>query len=106
MASGWTFMKPGSIVIVNLRNPTERLFGRLIEVTLAGVTIRGLDLAAFEHWIDGVSSQEPGVVVPSTLFLPMHRVDKVLLDEGFGGVSSLADTFRERVGTRINEHLE
>lgn len=99
-------MTPGSIVVVNLRNPTERVFGRLVETALAGVVLRGLDLGAFEHWIDDVTRNRAGGVAPSTLFLPMHRVEKMILDEAIGDVPSLANTFEERVGTRIDRYLE
>jgi len=99
-------MRPGSIVIVNLRSPTERLLGRLVEVSSAGVTIRGLDLASFDHWIDAVASGHESGVSPSTLFLPMHRIEKLILDEGVGVIPSLANTFESKVGTRIDEYLE
>lgn len=98
-------MKPGSIVIVNLRHPVERILGRVIEVSAPGLTLRGLDLGAFEDWIDDVRRGEAGVS-PSTMFLPMHRIEKVMLDEGLGGTPSLANTFSERVGANIDAYLE
>ena len=98
-------MKPGSIVIVNLCNPVERLLGRLLEVSVPGLTIRGLDLGAFEDWINDVRDGEAGVS-PSTMFVPMHRVEKVMMDEGLGGSPSLSDTFLRRVGASLNRHLE
>jgi len=99
-------MKPGSIVIVNLRNPTERLLGRLIEIAAAGITVRGLDLGAFDHWMEDIANGHESGVSPSTLFLPMHRIDKLILDEGVGEMLSLANTFEGRVGTRIDAYLE
>ena len=98
-------MKPGSIVIVNLGNPAERILGRLIEITTPGLIIRGLDMGAFEDWIDDVRRGEEGVS-PSTIFLPMHRIEKVMVDEGLGDTPSLANTFLERTGESIDSHLE
>ena len=98
-------MNPGSIVVVNLRHPVERILGRLIEVTTSGVTIRGLDVGAFEDWIHEIQRGENGVC-PSTVFLPMHRIEKMMMDEAVGAVPSLSDTFMGRVGVSIFDHLE
>jgi len=99
-------MKAGAIVVVNLRSPVERVFGRLIEINPAGVLIRGLDLAAFEDWIEDVASAYETGVGPSTTFFPMHRIDKLILDENLGGAPSLANTFRERTNADIDIYLE
>jgi hypothetical protein len=99
-------MKQGSVVVVNLRSPVERLVGRLIEISPAGVSFRGLDLGAFDDWIEDVAGESDGGVRPSTLFFPMHRVERVILDEDVGGVPSLANTFLRRTNRRIEDHLE
>jgi hypothetical protein len=99
-------MNPGSIVVLNLRSPVERLVGRLIEISPSGVSVRGLDLGAFEDWIHDVAGGDESGVRPSVMFFPMHRIEKVILDENVGGAPSLADTFLERTGTRIQSYLE
>jgi len=99
-------MTPGSIVIVNLRHPLERLMGRLIEINPSGVTIRGLDLGAFEDWMRDIAGGEERGIGPTSLFLPMHRIEKVMLDEDLGSVPSLANTFLRTVGVPIHDHLE
>jgi hypothetical protein len=99
-------MKPNSIVVVNLQSPKERFFGRLIETTAAGVTVRGIDLNAFDDWMNHINHHEESGVLPTTIFFPLHRVEKIILDEGIGAIPSLSDTFLTRVGASVEDHLE
>jgi hypothetical protein len=99
-------MKANSIVILNLLSPKERFFGRLIDLTTAGATVRGIDLNAFEDWMINVRDKEETGVRPTTIFFPLHRVEKILLDEGIGVIPSLADTFLTKVGTTVADELE
>ena len=99
-------MKPNSIVIVSLQSPKERFFGRLIDILPAGVTVRGIDLNAFDDWMNHVNRHEESGVQPTTIFFPLHRVEKIILDEGIGAIPSLADTFLTRVGASVADHLE
>jgi hypothetical protein len=99
-------MKLDSIVIVNLQSPKERFFGRLLEVTTPGVTVRGIDINAFEDWMDHITHREESGVQPTTMFFPLHRIEKIILDEGIGAIPSLSDTFLKKVGSTVNYHLE
>lgn len=99
-------MKAGSIVILNLRNPVERLLGCLVDISPSGVSIRGLDIGAFEDWMEDVSTGNEEGLRPSTFFFPMHRVEKVILDENLGGVPSLANAFLARTGTPVSQYLQ
>src|SRR5215468_1389654 len=99
-------MKPDSIVIINLASPRQRFVGRLIEITTAGITIRGLDLDAFEDWMSNIQNLEESGVQPTTTFFPLHRVEKVILDEGIGAIPSLSNTFLTKVGVSVEDHLE
>jgi hypothetical protein len=99
-------MKPNSIVVVNLHSPKERFFGRLIEVSPSGATVRGIDLNSFYDWISDVNSHEESGVQPTTIFFPLHRVEKIILDEGIGAIPSLSDTFLTKVGISVEEQLE
>ena len=99
-------MKANSIVILNLLSPKERFFGRLIDLTTAGATVRGIDLNAFEDWMINVRDKEETGVRPTTIFFPLHRVEKILLDEGIGVIPSLSDTFLAKVGTTVADELE
>jgi methylmalonyl-CoA/ethylmalonyl-CoA epimerase len=89
---------PGSAVLLYLRDPQERLWGLLRRLDPAGVTLEGMDLASFEGWMAEVERGESNPVGPSTLFFPMGRVEKLLLDRPSGPVPSLSDRFRERTG--------
>ncbi len=99
-------MKPDSIVVVNLQSPTERFFGRLIDILASGVTVRGIDLNAFDDWMNHINHREESGVQPTTIFFPLHRVEKIILDEGIGALPSLSDTFLTRVGDSVADHLE
>ena len=44
-------MLPDSIVIVSLHTPKEKLWGSLVSMNAAGVTIRGIDLNSFDDFI-------------------------------------------------------
>jgi len=99
-------MKLNSIVIVNLQGPRERFFGRLLDIATAGVTVRGIDLNAFEDWMNHITYREESGVQPTTIFFPLHRIEKIIMDEGIGAIPSLADTFLTKVGSAVEDHLE
>lgn len=99
-------MKVDSIVIVNLAFPMQRFLGRLLEIHTAGITVRGIDLDAFEDWINSISAEEESGVQATTTFFPLHRIEKMILDEGIGAIPSLSNAFLARVGRSIVEYLE
>jgi hypothetical protein len=61
-------VKLNSIVIVNLQAPRERFFGRLLDMATYGITVRGIDLNAFEDWMDHITHREESGVQPTTVF--------------------------------------
>ncbi len=99
-------MDLNSFVTVNLQNPPERFVGRLIEIGIAGITLRGLDLKAFDDWMNDIAQQEESGVRPTTIFFPLHRIEKMMLDEDIGGIPSLANTFLTKVGASVKDYLE
>jgi len=99
-------MKLNSIVIVNLHSPHERFFGRLLDIATHGITVRGIDLNAFGDWMDHITQREESGVQPTTVFYPIHRIEKIILDEGIGAIPSFADTFLTKVGSAVEDHLE
>src|SRR5262249_54715371 len=99
-------MRVNSIVVINLQAPKERFFGRVLDISAAGVTVRGLDLNAFDDWMNHIKLHEESGVQATTIFFPLHRVEKIILDEGIGAIPSLSDTFLTKVGVAVEDHLE
>ena len=93
-----------SMVVVSLHDPKERIWGQLLSVTQAGITVRGIDLNSFDDWSRGVAKGD-GDMGLSTTFFPIHRVERVTLDETVGNVLSLAETFEARVGQDVLSFL-
>jgi methylmalonyl-CoA/ethylmalonyl-CoA epimerase len=96
---------PGQPVLVYLREPSEKLWGILRRLDGAGVMLEGIDLTSFDDWVAQIESGEDSVVGPSVLFIPMTRVDKVLLDRPSGQLPSLAERFHRRTGKSVREIL-
>jgi hypothetical protein len=95
-----------SSVIANLALPRQRFLGKLLDLTPAGITLRRIDLDAFEDWINHIAAEEESGVQATTTFFPLHRVEKMILDERLGEIPSLSSAFLTKVGTPIEEYLE
>ena len=98
-------MEINSVVIVSVITPKEKIWGQLLQLEAKGVTVRGIDIQAFDDFIRQVVKQEETAVGPNTIFFPMHRVERIALDEPSGSIPSLADRFRAKVGITIQEYL-
>lgn len=98
-------LEPGAPVLVYLREPVEKLWGVLRRLDAAGIVVEGLDLGSFDDWVSQVERGEASVVGPSLLFLPMSRVERVLLDRSSGDLPSLAERFSRRTGKGLAEVL-
>src|SRR5690348_5080991 len=98
-------MEPHSIVVVSLHTPKEKLWGEHVEMSTAGVTIRGIDLSAFDDFISQVLHPEGERMGLPTLFFPMLRIERIALDEPRGSVPSLAEVFEKEVGRSLVEYL-
>ena len=98
-------IEPGSTVLIYLRQPQEKLWGVLRRLDSAGVSVEGIDLGSFDDWIAQIERGEEDIVGPSMLFVPMGRVEKVLLDRSSGDLLSLADRFRQRTGRTVRQVL-
>ena len=94
----------GDPVLLYLRDPHEKMWGLLRERDASGVTIEGLDLASFDAWTAQVERDEDGIV-PSVLFFPMARVERLLLDRGTHALPSLSETFERRTGRSVQQTL-
>ena len=98
-------MESDTIVILSLNAPKEKIWGRLVALTEAGVTIQGIDLNSFDDWVRQVLDAEPAILSLSTVFYPMHRVERIAQDEPSGEFPSLAQRFSDRIGISLLEYL-
>ncbi|HEX5423434.1 MAG TPA: hypothetical protein VFW94_07790 [Candidatus Acidoferrales bacterium] len=98
-------MEPHSIVVVSLHTPKEKLWGELLDISTAGVSIRGIDLSAFDDFVSQVLHPEGERMGLPTLFFPMMRIERIALDEPRGSVPSLAEVFDKKVGRSLLEYL-
>lgn len=96
-------LSPHTPVVVFLREPKEKIWGLLLSLDLGGVVVRGLDLQAFEDWLRQEAKGEERLISPTTIFYPMHRVERVERDESIGPIVSCADRFVREVGRDLLE---
>ncbi|HEY7159754.1 MAG TPA: hypothetical protein VH815_00780 [Acidobacteriota bacterium] len=97
---------PGSIVILHLQNPREKFWGVMLAISDFGMTLRGIDVYSFDDWTRSVLSETESTIGLSTIFVPMMRVEKLVLDETSGSYKSLSDQFKERVGHDVSEFID
>jgi len=100
-----TEISHGAVVIAYLQDPKERMFGILFDLNPCGLTIRGLDLAFFDDWMHQEASREEKQITPLTRFYPMHRIQRVELDENIGMIPGLSRRFAQEVGQELIEAL-
>jgi hypothetical protein len=94
----------GSLVILHIAQPSEKLWGVLLRLAGEGVTLRGISVSSFDEWARGIGRGEPtlGLV---TMFVPLFRVERIFLDEQVGEVESYAQRFRRMVGSPVEAYL-
>jgi hypothetical protein len=95
--------RPGAFVIATLSNPREKFWGIILDLSHHGLSVRGVELAAFEDLVAAVKSGDP--YTPGVVFFPMHRVERVDLDLPEGDIHSLAERFREKTGQQASTIL-
>ena len=98
-------MEIRSVVVLTLHSPKEKIWGELVALTPAGITVRGIDLNAFEEVLRQVVAGEAGVGLLSTIFYPIHRVERMAMDETVGEIPSLAERFERKIGLTVGEFL-
>ncbi len=99
-------MELHSVVIVSLQTPREKVWGELVSLNTAGVTLRGIDLSSFDDFVHLVLHPEGDRVGLPTLFFPMQRVERIALDEPSGSIPSFSDIFERKVGRSLKDYLE
>ena len=92
-----------SIVVLSLHSPKEKVWGELLALSPAGITIRGVDLNYFEELLRQAAAGEAGSGSLSTVFYPIYRVERMSADEGVPEAPSLSDRFHRRMGITVQE---
>lgn len=84
----------GVVVLVTLNSPREKFWGSILDISPAGLSVRGLDLNSFDDFVGLVRSGEPASL--GAVFFPMHRVERVEIDAHNGDIPSLQERFRAK----------
>lgn len=98
-------MDAHSIVIVSLHSPKEKVWGELLAINPSGITLRGIDLNSFDHFIRQMNEPDGERMGFPTVFFPMHRVERVALDEPSGSIPSMNELFARKLGRSLKEYL-
>ena len=64
------------------------------------------DEAEPSRWVAQHEREEESVVGPSVIFVPMTRLEKILLDRSSGDLPSLAERFQRRIGRSVQQVLD
>ena len=94
-----------SIVIVSLHSPKEKLWGQLLAIQPAGITLRAIDLSSFDHFVRQINEPDGERTGLPTLFFPMNRVERIALDEPSGNIPSMAELFARKAGRTLADYL-
>lgn len=94
---------PGAPVLVTLSSPREKFWGAIITISQAGVSIRGIGLESFEDFVRQIRDGDN--VTASAVFFPMHRIERMELDERNGEVPSMHERFKGKCGHDASEFL-
>jgi hypothetical protein len=98
-------LAPGAPVLLSLQGPKEKFWGVLLSVDPAGVSLRGLDLAAFDDWVRQEARGDERLIGLTTLFFPMHRVDRLEGDETVGPLASYSERLARELERPVDEVL-
>src|SRR2546422_730982 len=98
-------MDPHSIVVVSLHTPKEKVWGELLAINPSGITLRGIDLNSFDHFIRQINEPDGERIGLPTIFFPMNRVERISLDEPSGSIPSMNELFARKVGRSLSDKL-
>ncbi len=68
--------------------------------------MQGIDLNAFDDWVRQALEAKPNTATLSTMFYPMHRLERIAQDEPIGEIPSLEQRFFGRVGVSLLDYLK
>lgn len=93
----------GTIVLATLTNPREKFWGAILEISVAGAYLRGVELGSMDDVARILKDGEPAT--PSTVFFPMHRVERIEIDVPNGDIPSLCARFENSSGLAAETFL-
>ena len=100
-------MEPGAAILLYMREPQEKMWGVLRRLDATGVMIEGLDLGSFDDWLAQIDYDgEDAISGPSVVFVPIGRVERILLDRASGALPSLVQRVERRAGCSVAELIE
>ncbi len=94
---------PGAPVLLTLTAPREKFWGAIIALSSAGISVRGIGLESFEDFVRQVRDGE--AVTAAAAFFPMHRLERMELDERNGDVPSMVERFHIKTGHDAADYL-
>jgi hypothetical protein len=77
----------------------------LLAINPSGVTLRGIDLNSFDDFIRQMNEPDGERMGFPTVFFPMHRVERISLDEPAGSIPSMNELFARKLGRSLQEFL-
>jgi hypothetical protein len=86
----------GAVVVVSLNTPREKFWGSVLAISAAGVSLRGIELQSFEDFMRQIKAGEQPT--PNAVFFPMHRIERIELDQRSGDIPSMQDRFESKTG--------
>ena len=69
------------------------------------MTIRGIDLNSFDHFVSQINQLDAERVGLPTVFFPMTRIERISLDEPSGSIPSMAEIFERKIGRTLTDYL-
>ncbi len=100
-------LAPGAAILLYMREPQEKMWGVLRRLDATGVTIEGLDLGSFDNWLTQIDHDgDDAISGPSIVFVPIGRVEKILLDTPSGALPSLVQRVERRAGCSLAELIK
>jgi len=88
--------RSGALVLVTLQSPREKFFGSVLSLAPFGLVFCGIPLDSIDDFIAQLRDGEH--VRPSTLFFPMHRIERLELDQRSGEFPSISERFHSKSG--------
>jgi hypothetical protein len=105
MAADLQEIEPGDVVLAHMVGPAEKYLGILVALEPVGITVRAVSLSSFDSWMRELAGEGSVTLGPATMFFPLHRVERLFLDEEVGAVESYGRRFHRIVGRKLEEHL-